>query len=93
MLGIGEISVGFSVTSGLLGIVLFVVAARAYRHERTPALAFVAGAFVMFALKSLLVAYAVYSSSIEHEMLEFMDAVGDMATILLLTMPLLWPQR
>lgn len=93
MVSIGQISIGFSVISGLVGLALFVVAARAYRQDRNPALAFVAGAFTVFALKSFFVSYAVASRSIEHEMLEFMDAVGDLATIMLLAMPLLWPQR
>ena len=93
MVGIGEISVGFSIISGIIGVVLLSVAARAYRQDRTPALAFLAGAFTVFALKSFLVAYAVWSKTIEHEMLEFIDAVGDLGTIMLLAMPLLWPQR
>jgi len=76
-----------------LSLVLLVVAIRAYRVDRAPALAFVAGAFMVFTFKSFLVAYAVWSGAIEHEMLEFIDAVGDLGTIVLLTMPVLWPQR
>lgn len=93
MVGIGEVSIGFSVISGIVGLALFVVAARAYRQDRTPAFAFVAAAFTVFSMKSFLVAYAVWSENIEHEMLEFIDAVGDLGTILLIAMPLLWPQR
>lgn len=93
MIGIRELSVGFSAISGVLGLLLLGIAVRAYRQARTPALAFVAGAFTMFSLKSLLVAYGIQTNSIAHETLEFIDAVGDLATILLLTLPLLWPSR
>lgn len=93
MVAIGQLSVGISALSGTLGLVLLVVAIRAYRQLRTPALAFVAGAFTVFCLKSFLVAYAVSTQAIEHESLEFIDALGDLGTILLLTLPLLWPPR
>lgn len=93
MVGILELSAGFSALSGALGLTLLVFAVRAYRADRAPALAFVAGAFTVFTLKSLMVAYALWSGAIEHETLEFIDAVGDLGTILLLTLPVLWPQR
>lgn len=93
MVAIRELSIGISTLSGILGLLLLVVAVRAYRQSRTPALAFVAGAFTMFCLKSFLVAYSVSAAAIEHETLEFIDAAGDLGTILLLTLPLLWPPR
>lgn len=93
MVDMGGLSVGFSSVSGVLSLALFLIAVRTYRQERNPALAFVAGAFLIFALKSFLVAYAVAYHSIEHPALEFIDGVGDMTTIAFLTLPILWPRR
>jgi hydrogenase-4 membrane subunit HyfE len=91
--GILDLSVGFSLLGGLIAFGLLLVAVAAFRRHREPAFAFLIGAFTVFFLKSFLVAYSLKTEAIGHEYLEFVDSVGDVATLLLITLPILWPAR
>lgn len=93
MTHIVEISAGFSAMSGLIGLALLVFAARAYLRTRESAFAFLMGAFMVFALKAFLVAFALWTDSIGHETLELLDAIGDLATVGLLMAPFLFAER
>ena len=91
MVHIVEISAGFSVLSGLIGMGLLIFATRAYLRTRETMFAFLTGAFMVFSFKAFLVAYALWTDAIEHEMLELVDAIGDLGTVALLLAPLLFP--
>jgi hypothetical protein len=91
MVHIIEISAGFSVLSGLVGIGLLMFAIRAYLRTRETMFAFLTGAFMVFTFKALLVAYALWTDAIGHETLELIDAIGDLGTVALLLAPLLFP--
>lgn len=93
MVHITEISAGFMVISGILSLFLLVLAINAYRRTRSPSMGFLAGAFTLFALKSFLVGYSIWTGLIEHELLELVDAVGDLGAILLIVVPILLPRR
>lgn len=92
MVHLTEVASGFLLLSGVVSLALAVVSFVAYRRSRHSALAFVIAAFLVFTAKSFLVGYSIYSGFIEHETLEFLDAVGDMATVLLFALPLLAPR-
>ncbi|MGQ0536172.1 MAG: DUF7471 family protein [Methanobacteriota archaeon] len=88
-----DIAVGFSALSGLISAGLLVLAFAGWRRTRDRRLAFVAAAFTIFAAKSFVVAYSTLSGFLEHSEVEFVDAVADLATVLLLVTPLFLPQR
>ena len=88
-----DIAFAVSVLSGLISLGLLTFAIRAYRRSQEGALAFVAGAFTVFAIKSFVVAYALRTGVVEHELLELIDAIGDLATIFFFLVPILWPAR
>lgn len=87
------VSKAFLVLSGVVSLVLVTLATLAYRRTRATALSFVAGAFTLFAAKSFFVAYSLQSDVVAHELLELMDAIGDLGTVLLLVAPIFWPPR
>lgn len=93
MVHVADLSAGFMFISGVVSLGLMVFAMKAYGRSRNAALAYVAGAFTVFALKSFFVGYALVTESVEHDTLELMDAIGDMATILLFVVPVFWPAR
>lgn len=93
MVHVEDISVGFLLASGILGLILLAFSVNAYRRLRDSHMAFVAGAFTVFTIKSFLVAYGLKSGAMEHQLLELVDAIGDMATVLLFVLPLVWPPR
>jgi len=93
MLDAHSVSFGFLIVSGLLSLGLLGFAIRGFRRSHESGLAFVAGAFTIFAIKSFLVAYALRTGSIEHERLELVDAMGDLATVLIFVAPLFWPMK
>ena len=88
-----DVSTSVSLTSALISLFLLGLALSAYRRTRDAAFAFLTGAFTIFSLKSIFVAYAVWSGDVEHDVVELMDAVGDLATVLLLVTPIFWPKR
>lgn len=88
-----EVSAGFSILSGLIGIGLLVFAVRAYRRTRESMFLFLCGAFSLFTVKAFLVAYSLVTELIGHEVLELVDAVGDLGTIALLLAPLFAGRR
>lgn len=79
--------------SAAASVFLLVFAFRAYRKSRDANMAFVAGAFTLFLLKGALVAYSLHVSLIQHEVLELVDAIGDLGTVFLLVIPIVWPRR
>ena len=81
----------FSFGSALVAVVLLVLALRGYHHTQDPNMTFLAGAFMLFSLKSALVGYSLYTNAIAHDSLELVDGAGDLATLLLLSVPLLLP--
>lgn len=88
MVDITLVSTSFSVISGLVSLGLLALAIRGYQSTRDSAMGFLAGAFALFSAKSFLVAYSMYTALIPHHTLEFIDAVGDLGTILLITVPI-----
>lgn len=93
MVHIVEVSAGFSVLSGFIGLGLLIFAVRAYLRTRETMFAFLIGAFMIFSFKAFLVAYALWTDAIGHETLELVDAVGDLGTVALLLAPMLFPGR
>jgi hypothetical protein len=93
MVSMTNLSVGFSVLSALISIGLLGLAVGALRGTRNPNLGFLVAAFAVFALKSLIVAYAIWTEAIAHETLELVDGAGDLITVLLIASPLVWPRR
>lgn len=93
MVHIVEVSAGFSVLSGLIGLGLLVFASRAYLRTRETTFAFLMGAFTIFSFKAFLVGYALWTNAIGHETLELVDAIGDLGTMALLLAPLLYAGR
>lgn len=91
MVHIVEVSAGFSVLSGLIGLGLLIFAVRAYLRSRETMFAFLIGAFMVFSFKAFFVGYALWTGSIGHETLELLDAVGDLGTVALLLAPMLFP--
>lgn len=87
MVGIQTMSASFSVLSGIIGLTLLLLSLRAFRANRDPTMAFLTGAFTLFSLKSFFVAYSVGTGAVGHEVLELIDAVGDLGTILLMVAP------
>lgn len=87
MVGMQTMSVGFSVISALVGLALVTLSLRAFGANRDPAMGFLTGAFTLFSLKSFFVAYSVGTGAVGHEVLELVDAVGDLGTVLLLVVP------
>jgi hypothetical protein len=81
------LSAGFSLLSGLIALGLLVFAVNAYRRSRDNSFAFLAGAFTLFAIKSFVVAFALWTNAITHPALEFVDAAGDLGTIFLILAP------
>ena len=93
MVDVSSWSSGFSLASGLISLGLVGFALNAFRRFGDPAMGFVTGAFTVFAVKSFLVAYSLFADLIAHELLELVDTVGDLATVLLLVAPFLLPPR
>lgn len=93
MVHIHEVSAGFMLLSAILGATLMGFAIGSYRRSHVAGLAFVAGAFMLFTIKSAFVGYAIYTRSIGHEDLELIDAVGDLGTVVLFLVPFLLPRR
>ncbi len=85
--------VAFLYASGALSLLLVGFAARAYHRNRDANMAFVASAFTLFTMKDALVAYSLQTGVIPHQTLESVDAAGDLATVLLLVLPLFWSVR
>ena len=82
------LSAGFSFVSCAISVFLLGMAIRVFARTRDPTMAFLTGAFSLFAFKSFIVGYAVLTNAIEHDSLELVDAMGDLATVLLLVTPL-----
>ena len=93
MVHITEVSAGFVFLSGLASLALVVLSVRAYQRTRDGKFGFLAGAFSVFTGKALLVSYSLYSGLIEHQLLELVDAIGDLATLFLILAPVAWPGR
>jgi hypothetical protein len=92
MVHITEVSAGFMFLSGVVSLLLLSLSIKGYRRSKNPAMAFVAGAFSIFAIKSFFVGYAILARAVEHESLELIDAIGDLATILMFVFPIFWPR-
>ena len=88
MPGIHELSIGFSILSGLVGLGLSALSVRAYRANRDPMMGFLTGGFTVFALKSFAVAASLATDTLEHQMLELIDAVGDLGAMVLIITPI-----
>lgn len=93
MVHITDVSAGLFLFSGLLSIVLLGLALRAYHRTGEATMGFVAGAFTVFAFKSFVVGYSLFAGLVEHTLLELIDGVGDLATVLLFVVPILVPRR
>ena len=93
MVHVTELAAAVSAISGILSLGLVVFAVRAYRRTRSSQMAFLVGAFMLFSAKAFLVAYSIMTGLIEHEVLELVDAIGDMGTMFLILVPIFWPER
>lgn len=82
-------TVGLIVLAGLLSLVLASLAIGAWRRTGNRKLAFVAGAFGMFTVKSMVTAYSLWTGFIGHEDLELLGALLDVVIVVLLIAPLL----
>ena len=82
------LSAGFSFLSAAVSLFLLWMAIRVFARTRDPTMAFLTGAFSLFAFKSFIVGYALVTNAIQHDSLELMDAMGDLATLLLLVTPI-----
>lgn len=82
----------FMLVAGLVSLGLAIFGLNAYRKTRDPAMAFVAGAFSVFTLKSFIVGYAL-GGGLPHNAIDAVDATGDMVTVGLLLAPIMWPRR
>lgn len=78
---------------GLVALVLAGVGLQAMGASRNRALAFVVAAFAVFALKGFFGAWALWTRGVEHEVLEMVLAVADLAVVALLFAPLLARDR
>lgn len=87
-----QLSIGVSIASGAIALGLLVFGIRAYLRTRDPRMIFVAGAFFVFLVKSLLVAYGLFTGTPGHQDLELLDAIGDLTVLALLVAPLLRPR-
>ena len=73
---------------GLIALVLAGIGIASARRSENPGLRFVVAAFVVFGLKGLFAAWAVYTGDVAHEDLELITAVADLAVVVLLVLPL-----
>lgn len=89
----GDVGAGIAYLSSVLGLGLFVFAWNTWRRVRDPRLWFLASAFAVFALKSFTVGYSLANATVEHEMLEVVDVTGDLLTVALLAIPIVWKPR
>lgn len=69
------------------------LALRSWRRSGNARLAFVAAAFGLFAFKSALTAYALFTGAVPHEALELLNSVFDLGIAALLIAPILLPPR
>lgn len=86
---IHEVTTGVVLLVGLLAAALAGVGYGASRRSGNPALGFVAGAFAVFALKSIFSAWGVYARALPHEHLELVLSLADLVILVLLALPLL----
>jgi len=86
----GDVAAGIAYLSSIVGLALFVFAANTWRRVRDPRLWFLAGAFGVFALKSFTVGYSLANATLAHETLEVVDVTGDLLTVGLLAIPIVW---
>jgi len=77
----------------LVSLALLVLALAARRRTGNRKLGFVAAAFAVFVLKSVVTAYAVATDAIHHEDLELLGSLAGLAVVLLLAAPFLAPAR
>lgn len=83
----------FVVVSGLVSVGLLVLALRAYQRTRDRAMLLMAAAFTVFAAKNFLLGWAIQTGALSTPDLGIIDAVADLATILLLFAPVLIPRN
>jgi hypothetical protein len=72
----------------IVSLVMAAIAVRSLRRTGNRRLAYVASAFATFAVKGVVVAWALQSSTIQHEHLEVVSALFDLVTIVLLVIPI-----
>lgn len=82
-------AVAIIIVVAVVSLILTILAAAAWRRTGNRKLAFVTGAFAVFFLKSILTAYSVSTGFIQHEDLELIGSLGDLAVVLLLVAPFL----
>lgn len=82
------VSAGFMFLSSAISVLLLVLALRAHSLTRDASMRFLAAAFALFTAKSLLVGISLWVDLLDHEVLELVDAVGDLGTVLLIVLPL-----
>lgn len=71
----------------LVSLTLSILTFEAYRRMQNRKILFVAGAFMVHFVKSAFVAVAIYGRLVGHEALEIVEAVFDLAMVLLLFIP------
>ncbi|MGQ0536966.1 MAG: hypothetical protein ACT4PT_12955 [Methanobacteriota archaeon] len=90
-----DFSAAMSAFVGVASLLLAAAGFRSYRTTGSRNLPFVAGAFLLFAGKGFLGAWAIYARSIPHEHLELILSIADAVIVALLVTPLLrgWLRR
>lgn len=83
------VSSATSLLVGLVAVALAVLALRARARSGSRNLAFVAAAFLVFAVKSAFSAYNVQTHVIAHDLIELGLSLFDLAILALLVLPLL----
>lgn len=82
---------GFSTTVvtivALVSLTLTTLTWIAYNRTQHPKVRYVAGAFLVHTVKSTIVAIGLATSSIEHQVLEVIEACFDLAMVILLFLP------
>lgn len=86
-------SAGTSAVVALLALGLALLAFRAWRKRRNAGLAWVGGAFVVFAVKNVFSAYNVTEHAVPHDEIELILSLFDLLIMLMLFAPFLGRRR
>lgn len=88
-----EVTSALVLIVALLAAGLAVVGVQGFRRSKNPALRFVVAAFVVFGVRALGTAWALYFEVVKHEDLELVLAASDVLILGLLVAPLVLQRR
>ncbi len=84
-----QLAVVASLGVAVLSAIMAYLGIRSFRATENTRLLFVVMAFIVFAMKSLFVAYNVSSHAVAHDAIEFVGAMFDLIIVMLLFVPFL----